>query len=135
MHKTISLALLAAGLAAPAFAQDRTFQCTMTEACRQDGGGCVAENIPYNFTLNTETGEGEMEQREGNFFDGTAHESNGSLHFIFINSAGIEIGTITDAGDIIYTGNMALGDNLIHYRLNGTCTETTGGGGTGGGSQ
>lgn len=129
MHKTISLALLAAFVAAPASAQDRTFQCTMTEACRQNGAGCAPENIPYNFTLNTETGEGEMEQREGNFFDGSVHESNGSLHFLFVNSAGVELGTITDAGDIIYTGNMALGDNLIHYRLNGTCHETTASGG------
>ena len=126
MKYALTAATLATLLAPPALAQDRTFQCTMNEACRQNGGGCVAEDIPYNFTLNATTGVGEMEQREGNFFDGTVYESDGAMHFFFSNSAGVELGTITDAGRIIYTGNMALGDNLIHYRLNGTCTETTG---------
>ena len=125
MKQILTTAALASLFAAPALAQDRTFECTMTEACRQNGAGCVAENIPYNFTLNAETGAGEMEQREGNFFDGTAYESDGAMHFLFTNSAGVELGTITDTGRIIYTGNMALGDDLIHYRLNGTCTETT----------
>lgn len=131
MKYILTTAALASLFSAPALAQDRTFECTMNEACRQNGGGCVAENIPYNFTLNADTGVGEMEQREGNFFDGAAHESDGAMHFLFINSAGIEVGTITDTGRIIYTGNMALGDNLIHYRLNGTCVETTGSAGGG----
>lgn len=126
MKHILTTAALASLMAAPALAQDRTFQCTMTEACRQDGGNCVAENIPYNFTLNAESGVGEMEQRAGNFFDGEVRESDGALHFVFVNSAGVELGTITDTGRIIYTGNMALGDSLIHYRLNGTCQETTG---------
>lgn len=126
MKHILTTAALATLMAAPAMAQDRTYECTMTEACRQDGGGCIAENIPYNFTLNATTGVGEMEQREGNFFDGEVHESDGAMHFFFSNTAGVELGTITDAGRIIYTGNMALGDNLIHYRLNGTCRETTG---------
>lgn len=131
MKHALTAATLATLLATPAMAQDRTFQCTMTEACRQDGGGCAPDNIPYNFTLNATTGVGEMEQREGNFFDGQVHESDGAMHFYFTNSAGVELGTITDTGRIIYTGNMALGDSLIHYRLNGTCTETTAGAGGG----
>lgn len=132
MKTILTTAALASLLAAPAMAQDRTFQCTMNEACRQNGAGCAPENIPYNFTLNAETGVGEMEQRLGNFFDGRVYESDGALHFVFVNSAGVELGTLTDSGRIIYTGNMALGDNLIHYRLNGTCVETTGSaGGTG----
>ena len=135
MYKILSLALVSAAMAAPAMAQDRTFRCTMTEACRQDGGNCQPENIPYNFTLNAQTGAGEMEQREGNFFDGSVVESDGAMHFFFTNSAGLELGTITEAGQIIYTGNMAIGDSLIHYRLNGTCSETTGGGGAGGASK
>lgn len=132
MTRLLTFTALAAGLAAPALAEPRSFECTMTEACRSFGAGCVAESIPYNFTLDAGTGEGQMEQREGNFFDGAVHESDGALHFLFVNSAGVELGTITETGDIIYTGNMALGDRLIHYRLSGTCTETTG---TGGGSK
>ena len=130
MNRLLTTATLLTVLASPALAEERRFECTMTEACRSFGANCVAENIPYNFTLDAATGVGEMEQREGNFFDGSVHESNGALHFLFVNSAGVELGTITEAGDIIYTGNMAIGDNLVHYRLTGTCSEATGGSGS-----
>ncbi len=126
--KTIAaLTTLTICLAGPALAQDRTFACTMTEACRTDGGNCVPEDLPYNFTLNPTTGVGEMEQRIGNFFDGTVYESDGALHFLFVNSAGVELATLADTGGILFTGNMALGSDIVHYRLNGTCRETTGG--------
>ena len=125
MHKLVFPVLAATVVALPAAAQDRTFSCTMTQACRQDGGNCQPDNIPYNFTLNTSTGAGQMEQRGGNYFDGQALASDGAVHFFFRNDAGVELGTISETGQILFTGTMALGSDLLHYRLNGTCVETT----------
>lgn len=127
MTRFLTLSILLTGLAAPALAQDRTFACTMTEACRTDGGNCQPEDLTYNFTLNPTTGAGEMEQREGNFFDGHVYDSDGALHFLFVNAAGAELATISEEGPIVFTGNMAVGRDMLHYRLNGTCRETTGG--------
>jgi hypothetical protein len=116
--------LIAAGLVAlatPAMAQVRSFTCQMTEACRQMGANCSAIDRTHVYNLDPEAGTGEMVQ-EGEPFNGEVLTSNDALHFVFANSAGIEMATIAN-GSVVFLGNMVIGDEISHYRLSGTCTE------------
>jgi hypothetical protein len=111
-----------AGFATPAMADIRSFTCQMTEACRQMGTNCSAIDRTHVYNLDAEAGTGEMIQ-EGQPFDGEVLTSNEALHFVFTNSAGIEMATIAN-GSVVFLGNMVIGGEISHYRLTGTCTES-----------
>lgn len=127
--------LIAAGLVAlatPAMAEMRSYSCQMYEACRTSSGGCSPVDRVHEYHLDRETGEGRMVQ-EGQPFTGDVSTSGDATHFVFVNSAGIEMATVA-AGQVVFLGNMLIGDNLAHYRLMGNCTEM-GGAAPGGGSK
>ncbi|MGR3638534.1 hypothetical protein [Alterinioella nitratireducens] len=134
--------VIAAGLAAlasPAKAEIRSYSCQMYEACRTSSGGCSPIDRVHEYYLDAETGEGRMVQ-EGSPFEGDVSTSGEATHFVFVNSTGIEMATVA-SGQVVFLGNMLIGDTIAHYRLMGNCTEigasdTGGGGGTpGGGSK
>ncbi len=121
-------------LAMPAAAQQVTFDCTFTEACRQFGGNCQPENVDYSYDFDMTTGTGAM-IHTGTRYDGEVHRAEGAHHFFLINSAGAEMTSISDGGRIVYVGTLSLGDDLGHYRLTGNCRDTSAGSGGGGGSK
>jgi len=117
--------LLAAGLMAlssPAMAELRSYTCQMTQSCRQMGSNCSPIERTHVYNLDAEAGTGEMVQ-EGQPFDGTVLTSGEATHFVFANESGIEVATVAN-GSVVFLGNMLIGDEISHYRLTGTCSET-----------
>jgi hypothetical protein len=115
--------LLVLTLAAPAAQAERlAFQCTFDGRC--DDLGCEPSAASYQYRLDTDAGTGEM-IAEGYTYPGAHLASGDTHHFVFVNSAGVEVTSITAGGRVLYSGHMTIEGQPTWYRLEGQCTERT----------
>lgn len=113
------LLLVAALLPLPALAEKVAWECAFTRSCSEES--CGPTDLSYRFQLDTDRGVGRM-IADGQAYEGTAARSeDGISHWFFFNAAGAEVVSITDAGDVSYSGHMVGDGQLLTYRLSGTC--------------